>query len=81
MKGTTVSSGGVLYISGPKVRFFFIIFLYKQYESKALPTSFPSEENLELSMQKLEPFPPFWDSKPSGEITYLLAMKSLDESP
>lgn len=64
-----------------KDKFCFIIFLYKQYETKALTVSFPSEENLELSMKKLEPFAPFWDTEPSGQITNILAKKSLDESP
>lgn len=53
-------SGGSVYISDPKFfaqrTDFFITFLYGTL-------SFHSEGNLELFRQKLELFPPFWDSK------------------
>lgn len=49
---------------------FIIIFLYKQHETKAWTVSFPSEEDLELSMQKLEPRKTIWTNHkhPSKEI-------------
>lgn len=61
MKNFSVISGGFVYRSEPKffaqkTDFFFFIFPHGTF-------CFHSDGNLELFRQKLELFPPYWDSK------------------